>query len=158
MPLTFIHHKKDKITTVGSLTNGWVITYMVHDWKAAAGRFMSGIEIGCSLSSLIQCILKNPPLESVSNYARNVKVPILSRISLCDGLSKGAAPWQSIQACWSTAPLRTTSQSGNPQPDWTESPGCHGNSPVCHIPTIWCLSKEPPVRGGPDRVNNPVYK
>ena len=52
--------KQDKITTVGSLTNGRVITYMVHTWKAAAGWFMSGIEIGCSLSSRFQWILKGP--------------------------------------------------------------------------------------------------
>lgn len=30
---------------------------------------------------------KDPPLKSVSNYAGNIKVPILSRISLRDGLS-----------------------------------------------------------------------
>lgn len=76
--------------------------------------------------------------------------------SHCVMVSLRAAPWQSIQACWSTAPLRTTSQSGNPHPDWTESPGCHGNRPICHIPAIWCLSKDPSVRGGPDKVNNPV--
>lgn len=84
---------------------------------------------------------KDPPLESASNYGGDVKVPILSRISLCDGLSKSASMWQSIQAHWSTAPPRTTSQSQSPRPDWTESPGCHRNPSACHISTIWDLDK-----------------
>lgn len=56
--LHIIKKKEDKRTTVGSLTNGWVITYMAHAWKAAAEGFMSGIKIGCSVFSVIQCILK----------------------------------------------------------------------------------------------------
>lgn len=81
-------------------------------------------------------------------------MPILSRISLCDGLSKGSSLWQSLRASWSTAPQRTTSHSGKPYPDWTGNPGCHGNPSEYHIPTIWYLCKDPMVSGSSEMLNN----
>lgn len=145
MSRTFTHHKKKKRR---QKNNSWQFDKWVgHNIYGARlkGSCRRVHEWNQNWMLRVLChsmhFKKDPPLESASNYGGDVKVPILSRISLCDGLSKSASLWQSIQAHWSTAPPRTTSQSQSPRPDWTESPGCHRNPSACHISTIWDLDK-----------------
>lgn len=145
MSRTFTHHKKKKRR---QKNNSWQFDKWVgHNIYGARlkGSCRRVHEWNQNWMLRVLChsmhFKKDPPLESASNYGGDVKVPTLSRISLCDGLSKSASLWQSIQAHWSTAPPRTTSQSQSPHPDWTESPGCHRNPSACHISTIWDLDK-----------------
>lgn len=153
MPLTFIHHKKDKITTVGSLTNRWVRTYCI--WCTPERHLQE--------ASWVELKLDAPPVLSHSMHFKRTllwkvfpimpgtsKYPFWAESHCVMGSLKGPLRGKASELVEVRLPWGQPLNLEKTRADWMGSPGCHGNPAACRIPNNLAA----PVRGGPDMVNN----